>query len=81
MKMNSKIKAIIFDLDGLLIDSEPTWHKAYEIFLKNHRVVYNPEVYERMIGRGLKENMKIARDELGVDGEIDDLLHEIRSIF
>jgi len=46
-----KIDAVIFDLEGVVIDSEPIWTKADLIFLKNHGVEISSEEY----GAGIKQ--------------------------
>ncbi|MFI5205885.1 MAG: HAD family hydrolase, partial [Candidatus Paceibacterales bacterium] len=79
--MNSKIKAIIFDLDGLLIDSEPIWNKAYERFLKKKNLVDKPEISEKFMGRGIKEIIDLMRIHFGLTGEVDDLAKQYRDNF
>jgi len=57
--MNSQLKAVIFDLDGLLVDTEPLWKKAYGIWLKEHNAKNDLAIYKKMIGRGLREKEKL----------------------
>ena len=48
-----KIKAIIFDCDGLLLDTEPLYTLASQKVLENHGVageVYNDDVRRHIIG-------------------------------
>lgn len=38
------IKAVIFDLDGLLIDSEPLWQEAEMLIFKQVNIILTPEL-------------------------------------
>lgn len=51
------IKGVIFDLDGLLIDSEPYWEKADSIIIKSfgHKYDKNSPLRDKMRGRGTRE--------------------------
>ena len=79
--MNPQINAVIFDLDGLLINSESAWDKAYFVFLKKHNVIDKPEISEKMTGMGLKDAIKIMIDELGLIGDVDELTEDYRQLF
>ena len=48
-------QAIIFDMDGLLVDSEPVWHEVEVELIKSHGYVYNAEVRESGIGMRVDE--------------------------
>ena len=75
------IQAIIFDLDGLLIDSEPAWDKSYIVFLKKHNIVDKPEISEKMTGMGLKDAIGMMVGELGLRGDVDELTEDYRQLF
>lgn len=79
--MNSQIKALIFDFDGLLVDTEPTWDKTYYIFLKNHNIVPNEEVEAGMYGSGLSEAVQLMKDKMGLAGEVHELVADYRKLF
>jgi len=79
--MSSQLKAIIFDLDGLLIDSEPAWDKAYYVFLRKHNVADKPKVSGKLTGMGLRDAIKIMVDELGLIGDVDELTEDYRQLF
>lgn len=64
---NKNIKAIIFDLDGTLIDSTNIWEEIdVEFFKSKNRTV--PESYAQDIAHiGLKEAAKITREKYGIE--------------
>jgi HAD superfamily hydrolase (TIGR01509 family) len=76
------IKAVIFDLDGLLIDSEPFWHKSDALFLKKRGYIYTLELRKKVAGRGLRDVTELFKKEFGLlSGKIDDLTKERRRLF
>lgn len=45
------LKAVIFDMDGVIIDSEPLHHKAYHNMFKDVNVDVSDELYESLTGK------------------------------
>lgn len=76
MKIPSHIKAVIFDMDGLLIDSEPYWEKTTEAFFAKHNKPLSPAVYEYTLGRGLRDVVEYFKREWGFEGDTDTLIAE-----
>jgi HAD superfamily hydrolase (TIGR01509 family) len=58
--------AVIFDLDGTLIDSEKNYVKSDGQILEKFGIEYTPELRERLIGRGIDIFVNILIDEYGV---------------
>lgn len=72
--------AVIFDLDGLLIDSEPTWHRVHPQFLANHGVTLDAKTLKASLGRGIKDVIELHKKH-GLKGDTDALAAEFRSMF
>jgi HAD superfamily hydrolase (TIGR01509 family) len=51
----SEIKAVIYDMDGLLVDSEPWWRVAESNFFGKLSVSPTEEDFEKMMGNRIQE--------------------------
>ncbi|MGC4101896.1 hexitol phosphatase HxpB [Ferruginibacter sp.] len=50
-----KLNTVIFDMDGLLIDSEPLWNEAATIIFHRYNIHLTPEQYATTTGMRTKE--------------------------
>ena len=70
-----KIKAIIFDCDGTLVDSEPTHHLAYQHVLKKWGAQLPEDEYRHYAGIPAEETVKILAEKKGIDSA-DEILKD-----
>jgi HAD superfamily hydrolase (TIGR01509 family) len=67
------IDAVIFDLDGVLIDSEPVWSDVRKAFVQSHGGRWPSDAGERMIGMSTSEWARFIHDDLGVAWPADQI--------
>jgi HAD superfamily hydrolase (TIGR01509 family) len=60
------IRAVIFDLDGVLIDSEERWARAKEALVRETGGRWKPEASRAMLGMSSPEWSRYLQEELGV---------------
>lgn len=58
-----KTKALILDMDGVLVDTEPLHIKAFEIFLHKYGISTNEKFLRDFIGYSVEDNLKMLFKE------------------
>ena len=69
-----QIKALIFDMDGLLVDTEHLAYAAMDAFLAKHEVERRQDIHDQMLGRRLPEAIAIVKEGYGLHHPLDDLI-------
>lgn len=57
------LKAIIFDMDGVLVKSEGSIFESFNMVLKKYGAKLNPENKKKFLGRSLKDQLEMMKDE------------------
>lgn len=70
------IKAVIFDMDGVMIDSEPLWEKTERILLAKRNIDYSPEYRDMIVGLNQKDSGKLLKDTFSLPETVDDIISE-----
>ncbi|HEX4213214.1 MAG TPA: HAD family phosphatase [Candidatus Dormibacteraeota bacterium] len=61
------IEAVLFDLDGVLIDSEPVWEEVRREVVADHGGQWQPDSQRRLMGMSTQEWSRYLAQDLGVD--------------
>ena len=66
-------RALLFDMDGLMVDSEPLWFHVQRAFAGARGGIWTPELAESCVGRGLVNAIRTMGEQFGfaVDLERD----------
>ncbi len=67
------IRALIFDMDGTLVDSEPYAERAWDRFLRLHGHTLRADVLGRMFGLRLREGAALVKEAYGLALSIDEI--------
>lgn len=62
--------AVLWDMDGLLVDTEPLWSIAEREVADGWGVAFDPETKAAMMGRRLDESVPIMMSRLGVSADV-----------
>jgi HAD superfamily hydrolase (TIGR01509 family) len=69
--------AVIFDLDGVLVDSERTWNGAKEALVRSAGGVWRDEAPHVMMGMSSVEWAAYLHDELQVPMDVEEINREV----
>jgi HAD superfamily hydrolase (TIGR01509 family) len=71
------IEAVVFDLDGVLIQTEELWDEVRSGLAEEHGARYHDEAQRAMMGMSSLEWSRYMHDELGVAEEPDEISAEV----
>jgi beta-phosphoglucomutase len=57
------LKAIIFDMDGVLVRCEDAVSKSFNIVLEKYGAKLNPDNKKKFLGRSLRDQLEMMKDE------------------
>jgi HAD superfamily hydrolase (TIGR01509 family) len=75
------IRAVLFDFDGLLADSEPLQKAAWREYLAQQGRTLEQSLMERMFGLRLLESAALVRQELGLTIPVEQIMNERDALF
>ena len=74
------IKAIIFDMDGLMIDSERVTFECYQERLKDMNLTMDEEFYKTLLGKPIKGIYQRFYDVYGNDFHIQNVIQDVHQL-
>jgi HAD superfamily hydrolase (TIGR01509 family) len=71
-----KTSAIIFDLDGVLADSEPWWNEIDAKLLAEHGVTYRGEYHRNVLGVSYRLACEFYKKKFGLSASVEELMRQ-----
>ncbi len=75
------IKTAIFDMDGVIVDTEPVHKYAYFEHYKELNIPVTEELFTTFTGQSTKNVYQILKDKFDLKEEVNDLVLRKRTIF
>lgn len=75
------IQTVIFDMDGVIVDTEPVHHFAYQQHFKQLNIDVSPEMYASFTGNSTKNIYERLKSVYGLKEEVLDLVEVKRKLF
>ena len=73
--------ALLFDMDGLLVDSEPMWFEVERAFARARGGEWTEELAHDCVGKGLANTLRVMGETFGVAIELERDIAEIVDAF
>jgi HAD superfamily hydrolase (TIGR01509 family) len=75
------IQTVIFDMDGVIVDTEPVHHYAYNQLFKQLNLEVSPEFYASFTGFSTKNTFEKIKATFEVEDDINSLINLKRQLF
>lgn len=72
--MSAPFRAVIFDLDGVLADSEPWWNQIDEKLLAEQGVVYRGEYHRNVLGVSYQLAVEFYKNAFHISAPVEELM-------
>jgi HAD superfamily hydrolase (TIGR01509 family) len=59
--------AVLWDMDGTLVDTEPYWIRAEHELVASHGGVWTDEMAHQLVGKALEDSARMIIDATGID--------------
>ena len=76
MAQGKKLEAVVFDMDGVIIDSEPLWSEAERQLLARRNLTYSEHLKPLLMGLDSREAVRILRRHYDLGEPVEELVHE-----
>lgn len=74
------IQTVIFDLDGLLVDSEPLARRSWEKVIQRYGRILDEQTYSSMIGLRLEDSSRLVQSRLEIPAEAEELARQKQAV-
>ena len=74
------IKAVIFDMDGLIIDSEEISYACYNSLLEKENLTLSKELYTQFLGKSVENGFHLIEDNYHIHIDVEKALIEFKDI-
>ncbi|MGV9003690.1 HAD family hydrolase [Flavobacterium sp.] len=75
------IHTVIFDMDGVIVDTEPVHHYAYQQHFKQLGIEVTPQMYASFTGGSTKNIYSRIKEHFNLEEEVDTLVQGKRTLF
>lgn len=75
------IQTVIFDMDGVIVDTEPVHHYAYNKHFKQLNIDITPEIYASFTGNSTKNIFEKLKAQFHLEDDVQTLVETKRSLF
>ncbi len=75
------IQTVIFDMDGVIVDTEPVHHYAYNEHFRQLNIAVSPELYASFTGNSTKNIFERLKVQFNLPEEVEDLVETKRNLF
>jgi HAD superfamily hydrolase (TIGR01509 family) len=78
--MEPPFEAIVFDNDGLMLDTEQAWTRAETVLFERHGETFTAEHKRELIGSSRKQSAAKVERMLGLPGQGEQLMDELHDL-
>ena len=75
------IQTVIFDMDGVIVDTEPVHHYAFHQHFKVLDIAVSPEMYASFTGNSTRNVYQKLKNSFNIEQDIEDLINAKRDLF
>ena len=75
------IQTVIFDMDGVIVDTEPVHSYAYFQHFAELNIAVSKDMFTSFMGNSTRNTFQKLKELFPIDGEVEDLIQRKRTLF